>query len=188
MSDADSKVDQVRSLMDRAVHASTGTEEARTSALIAVKMAKDLGLRFATDKEMTELAELRELAKRFKEAQAQAQVQSRRAYPWPFNQYAPPSRGYTPPAAAASGEASAAPPFDPFAGFRKKQRKRTERSEQVRDVPQGFAVIVSAYRGHCRSCRREYKEGAEIAWRRGVGATHYKCRAYWDELDATAAG
>src|SRR5262245_47005554 len=129
----DKTLEKIRALTDRAVHPSTPIEEARTSALIAVRMAREAGLEVMTGAERRELVQFRQAAGR-------------------VNGSSPHANGTVNPAS------------DPAYPFRHRARKRT-------DGPGDYAIITSMYNGYCRACRRGYKEGDEIAYRRGFGAT-----------------
>lgn len=59
-------------------------------------------------------------------------------------------------------------------------RRQSHRRRRQREVT--WVLLVSAYRGRCKSCRLHYEAGDEICWRRGSGATHFDCRSYWDDV------
>ena len=182
-SDPEKTAEKVRALFDRASHASTPEEEARTSALIGARMMKEAGLRIGTEKELEELRDLRTVVARIRAAQVQAQMQAQRkanrrayAYGSPFS----PFGGVRPGTGAYSPTSTSPSPFRPT---------RSERPREREEEPKpSFVIVVSAYRGRCKKCRREYKEGDQVASRKGFGATHASetCRAYWAELDAGA--
>lgn len=143
MGDDGKTLEKIRAIVNRAVHPSTPIEEARTAALIALRMATEAGLELVPTADRAALAEFRKSAERFREASARV---TRNETPIDFSQV-----------------------------FKRRPQRRAQ-------PPAGdYAVIISAYRGYCKSCRREYKEGDEIAYRRGAGATHYTCRGFWEE-------
>lgn len=63
-------LEKIRALIHRAVHPSTPIEEARTAAIIALRMATEAGLELAPASDRAELAEFRKSAERFREASA----------------------------------------------------------------------------------------------------------------------
>ena len=181
--DPERVAEKVRALLDRAAHASTPEEEARTSALIGARMMKEAGLRIGTVKELEELRDLRAMVARIRSAQVQAQVAqrkaSRRAYSYSngFPFASPGNYSYAPTSPFRAGPMASAPGREVARGRRKGRDDEPKPS---------YVILVSAYRGRCKKCRREYKEGDEIASRKGFGATHATepCRSYWAELDA----
>jgi len=42
-----------------------------------------------------------------------------------------------------------------------------------------FQVKISSQKGKCISCGKEYNNGEIIAWSRGRGETHHRCRSYF---------
>lgn len=120
--DADKTLEKIRALLARAVHPTTPSEEARTSAHLAVRLIV--------------------------------------------------SNDFT---IGANGHARSAPPPPPPPPPPEPKRSRSSGSS--------YAVLSSKYDGRCVACAKPYAVGDRITWRRGEGATHYACRAFWDDVD-----
>ena len=192
---AEDTLAKVRALLERAAHPSTPEEEARTSALIAAKLMKSSGLVVQTPAapapppRADDVPPWQRPGHRGRRRDPNAAPPEPSRPPWPRAEPQPSRPPWPRAEREPSPRSKRAPEPEPtrsaeddlqWAWFRK-QRWQAKAPEAA------YLILVSAYRGRCKGCRLFYEAGDEIAWRRGHGATHVRCKSYWDEVSAEGA-
>jgi hypothetical protein len=180
MDDRSRIIERVNALIERAVHESTPVEEARTSALIAVKEIKKHGLAVGT---------------LVKVAPPPRASHYEHHNPW-YDQRPPPTEkrfvvcGKCGVVREAGEPCKTCEDREADAARRAKQRaKETERRQtSAREAYQSsrgggtrYKRLESRYAGKCKACGNLYTTGDDIAWVRDEGATHWDCREYWSQ-------
>ena len=142
-------VARVRALLERATHASTPEEEARTSALIAARLIRQHNLVV----DVAVVPAPSPLPARTAPSSAWAEVS------WADLSAA--NSAWTTSRSPASSEPSPSPDFF---------------GDSFEDRPRDFRVMQNKFKGKCISCQRSIAIGEWIGWRPNRGATHYECR------------
>lgn len=153
-------LERTKALVQRAAHAATPVEEARSCAVLACRAIVEHALLAGVAPPSSDEARLRsELARleRSVALLARELEQVKRERDKLRGQIAELER-------AAAGKAK--PPPAPKGGRG------------------GVVELRSRYDGECRVCGGPYREGDRVAWRKGRGAVHPDCRAAWEASGA----
>ena len=200
---------RVRALLARATHETTGEEEARTSAFLAVKLIASSSLLDADASVESSKRKVAVLEQRLAEAgmylrrttdeikrlnvlltslrndkallhEEVARVKTEAAS---FQAQVATLAAAVPKTANGSrnGSRNGAKP-----GARDLEKARDERDIGARPPgrpareARSYRLITAKFGGRCKACDERYNEGAEVAWVRAEGTTHKRCRSYWD--------
>ncbi len=175
--------ERLEALIRRAMHATTPTEEARTSAMVAIQLLSKHGLGGAISGPPDDIF----YRARMKALEGQVRLLDAAC------------KNYETTIAALRRELSERPKVDvkkPATGktvdawmwddpmkvdikAKPKTANSWERSKS-RTSKDLYVEIASKYSGHCKECGKRYKEGERVAWKKGVGATHWECREYFE--------
>lgn len=161
-------INRITALIDRAAHEGTPEEEARTCALMACKQIKQHGLAVGT---------------LFRPNGANGY-----AAPPPYNEPPPQQRYVHCPVCGVvkmAGLRCEVCDRNDAEAAREAAKKREQSKVNYRTSRSGgqtFKQITSTFTSKCKSCGNLYREGDQVAWSRGNGATHWDCREYWSRV------